>query len=136
MKSSCRMTTLSMTLAAALALVPGAFASDGVRNANELSQMAKNATTPADHARVARGYLTHAKSLDEKAGKLEREVEASKAGPKSAMETKWPAMVTASRDRKEQLAMQARRAAQESQRLAEHHSKLSGQSIDQIAALD
>ena len=136
MRSCCKMTTLSITLAAALALVPGAFASERARNAHDIAEMAKSATTPADHARVARGYLEHARSLDAKADKLERDVEAAKSGPKSAMEAKWPAMVTGSRDRKERLAMQTRRAAQEAQRLAEHHSKLAGRSLEQIAALD
>jgi hypothetical protein len=108
----------TFTLAAALTLVPGALAGERVPEAKEIGQMAKNAATPADHAKVAQSYAAHANNLDAKAARIEREIEASKPAPKSAMETKWPAMVVNARERKERLAMQARRAAEESRRLA------------------
>lgn len=136
MKRRRTMTTLSLALGTLLALTPGALAGERVPDSKEISQMAKNATTAADHERVAQNYLRHANVLDEKADKLERELNNEKVGPKSPMEIKWPAMVVNARERKERLAMQTRRAAKEAHQLAEHHSKLSGRTLEQIASLD
>jgi hypothetical protein len=128
------MTTLSLT--ALLTLAPGAIAGARLPEAKEIGQMAADARTPADHKQVAKSYVAYAKYMEERADKLDREVQAAKSGPKSAMETKWPAMVVNARERKVRLAMQARRAAEESRRLAAHHSKLAGHSLDEIAALE
>lgn len=125
---------LSISAAAVLTLTPQALAERPASN-TELSEMAEKASTPAEHARVARSYLVQSREMTAKADKLLREVEKSKAN-KSSMEAKWPAMVVNARERKEQLAAQLRRGAEESYQLAVHHSNLAGQSIDQIAALD
>jgi hypothetical protein len=127
--------TLSIALAAFLAvLAPGAFAAKPVAEAKEISKMAKEADTPAEHAQVAKQYLLRAKALEAKADEIERDLRDQKNGPHNPMATKWPAMVNGARERQERVAMQTRRAAQESYRLAEHHSKLSGRSLDQISS--
>ena len=94
--------------------------------AADLERLAQEAKTPADHAVVAKRYEERASSLLEKAEKLENELRRERAAP-SAMATKWPAMVNGARERKEQLAMQNRRAAEESTRLARHHRSLAGE---------
>jgi hypothetical protein len=127
---------MTIALAGVLALAPATIAAERGPDSKQVTQMAKNATTPADHEKVARHYLDLSKAQNEKAEKLEQEMKEMKAGPKSPMEVKWPAMVVNARERKERLAMQARRAAQESHRLAEHHSKQAGRSLDQIADVD
>jgi hypothetical protein len=100
----------------------------------QIAQLAKDAQTSSEHAEVAKQYRTHAASLEQKAARYEEQVQ--DAGPTRAMEQKWPAMIVNARERKAQLAVQARRAAQESYRLAEHHDKLSQQSGERTAARD
>jgi hypothetical protein len=135
MKSSLKSLTLSIAIGTLLA-IPGAFADERVPDIKEITQMAKSADTPAEHERVARSYVLHARALEFKAEKLEREVQAQRTGPTRGMEQKWPGLIKTKRQRNEQLAMQTRRAAEESLRLAEYHSKLAGRTLEQIATLD
>jgi hypothetical protein len=95
-------------------------------SAAEVAKLAKEARTPADHAEVAKKYELRAKALEQKADKVEREIQRERATPPSVMETRWPAMVANARERREQLAMQNRRAAEECFRLAAHHRTLAG----------
>ena len=133
-------TTLSLALGALLTVAtPGLFAASEVAGSQEIAAIATKASTPDEHSKVARRYLNLAKSLDATAEKLERELRGSDSGPTRAMEQKWPALMSKSgqsRERKERLAMQNRRAAQESYDLARLHSKLAGTTIEQIAARD
>lgn len=126
---------LSIALGVALSLAaPGAFAGERAVQ-KDLTEMARDASSPADHAKVARQYLDRAEALTAKADKLEQELRASE-GNKTAMHQKWPGLMNAARDKKERTAMQARRAAQESHNLALHHSRLAGRTLEEIAALD
>lgn len=93
----------------------------------KLQEMAKNATTPAAHAEVARGYLEWAKSLDEKAARHELNAERlAKDTAYNPMKHKWPAMAAAPAERERRLAMQARRAANEARQLAMKHEAMAG----------
>jgi hypothetical protein len=96
--------------------------------------MAKEADSPTEHAEVARQYLWRAKALETKADQIEKDLLDSKDGY-NQFNQKWPAMVNSQRERKERTAVQARRAAKESMELAEHHGKLAGKSLDQLAAV-
>ena len=130
MPAKSNQTLFSLALGALLAWSPAAVrgaepAGTKPLDAAGIERMAKDAKSPADHARVATQYELRGKSLEERADKIEGEVRQDKAAP-SAMATKWPAMVVNARERREQSAMQARRAAEECYRLAQHHRTLAG----------
>ncbi len=90
----------------------------------KLAQLAKDAKTASEHAQVAKQYREHAASLEKKAAKLESEARVQDAGPTRAMEQKWPAMIVNARERKAQMAVQARRAAEEAREVADRHDRL------------
>ena len=98
----------------------------------QLDRNARTAQTPAEHEAVAREYVTRARALEQKAELIERELRDTRSGPANPMAYKWPAMA-GGRARQERMAVQTRRAAQESYALAERHSKLAGRSLEQIA---
>ena len=127
--------TLALGMSLGLSVPVAATAAERVPDVKDIAAIAKTASTPAEHARVAKQYLTRAQALETKADKLERELRAS-ASNRSAMDQKWPAMMNGMREKKEQNVMQARRAANESRELAEHHSRLAGRTLEQIAQLD
>jgi hypothetical protein len=135
MQLSIRQTVLALTLGAFAVMTPGALAVERVLEEKDIAKLAKAAESPADHARVAQQYLWRAKSLEGKADKIERELRSEREGWQPPLATKWPAMVENVRERKERVAMQARRAAKESLELAAQHSKLAGKSLDEIATL-
>lgn len=108
---------------AALIVGMPAVAAESALGSKDIEKLAKVAQSPAEHAKVAKHYRLRAESLTEKADRLEREVRQQKASP-SPMAQKWPAMVVNARERKEQVAMQARRAAHESLVLAQRHENL------------
>ena len=128
MKSRWNKTVMAMAFGALLAFAPAATGND------KIAQAAKDAKTSSEHAEVAKQYRDHAMSLEKKAAKLEREARVQDAGPTRALEQKWPAMVVNARERKAQLAVQARRAAQESYVAAERHEKLAGQGAERSAS--
>ena len=125
----------SAVLGTLMALTP-LVAAEKPMEPKQIAQLAKDAKTSSDHAEVAKEYRAHAASLEQKAVQYEQEARVQDAGPSRAMEQKWPAMIVNARERKAQLAVQARRAAQESHRLAEHHQKLSQQSGERTASRD
>jgi hypothetical protein len=87
--------------------------------------MAKNATTPAAHSEVARGYRDWANTLEAKAVKHESNAERLAGDTRyNPMRHKWPAMAAAPAERERRLAMQARRAANEARALALKHEGL------------
>lgn len=135
MPRSIKQTILIMAVGAFAWLTPNATAVERVLEEKEIAKLAKSAETPAEHAQVAQQYLWRAKALEAKADKIERELRNERQGWQPPLATKWPAMVENSRERKERVAMQARRAAKESMELAAHHSKLAGKSLDEIATL-
>jgi hypothetical protein len=100
------------------------------REAADLEKLAKRAKTPSDHSEVAKQYERRAVALEAKADRLEREIRAEKAMPPSVMETRWPAMVVNARERRGQLAMQTRRAAEECFRLAAQHRTMAGDAAE------
>jgi hypothetical protein len=130
MKNKYNKIICSLLFGALLAWGPAVLrAAEPTRNtpleASEIDKLAKEAKTVAEHARVAFHYDLRGKQLEEKADKIEREIRQQQASP-SAMATKWPAMVVNARERRAQTAMQARRAAEECYRLAQHHRTLAG----------
>jgi hypothetical protein len=118
-----------------LAVAPAAHAAENAPAPKQLEQMAKDARTASEHSDVAAKYRDRAMSLESKAQKLEREARVQDAGPTRAMEQKWPAMIVNARERKAQLAVQARRAAQESYAIAERHEKLARQGGERTASV-
>ncbi len=98
----------------------------GAQTANEknLQQMAQAATTSAQHGEVAQQYTLRAEQFEAKAKKHEAAA-AELAARKNnyAMTHKWPAMIQGPIDREKRLAMEARRAAEESQALAAKHGQ-------------
>src|SRR5262245_9313294 len=91
--------------------------------AEQLQEMARAADSAGEHAEVAKQYRLRAESLDAEATKHEDEAKklARSAG---AMIYKWPAMASGHQRAKEK-AVQTRRAAAESRKLADHHVRLS-----------
>lgn len=106
---------------------PAARADEAVLEAKAIAKMASEAQSGAEHEKVAKHYRLRAESLEAKANKLETEVRKQKAAPPNSMEAKWPAMIVNARERKERVAMQLRRAAQECYTLAERHSDLAAE---------
>ena len=120
------------TMAALLAIgAPAAFAEKARVDDKQLQKMARTAQTAAEHESVAREYVTRARALEQRAETLERELRDQRSGPANPMAYKWPAMVPG-RDKKERMAVQTRRAAQENYALAERHGKLAGRSLDDL----
>ena len=134
--NSRKQTILTVALGMMLGLmVPAGTAAERVLEAKDIDAIAKTADNPADHAQVAKQYLTRAQDFEDKADKLDRDLRAS-ANNRSAMDQKWPGLMNGMREKKEQNVMQARRAADESRQLAQHHSRLAGRTLEQIAQLD
>lgn len=90
----------------------------------EIAKMAENARTATDHASVAKAYRLRAESFTEMAEKYETEVAKKQNGPQIGMAAKWPAMSRNSVQREKQKAIDARRAARESEQLAAYHTQL------------
>ena len=131
-----KQTILTLALGMTLGLmVPAGTAAERVLEAKDIAAIAQTANNPADHARVAKQYLSRAEALEARADKMEGELRASRTN-RSAMDQKWPALMNGMREKKEQNVMQARRAANESRELAQHHSRLAGRTLEQIAQLD
>ena len=119
-----------------LALTPAASAAEKTLEPKKIAQLANDAKTSSEHSEVAKQYRQHAVSLEKRAVQFEQEARVQDAGPTRAMEQKWPAMIVNARERKAQMAVQARRAAQEAVTLAEHHDKLAQQGGERVASRD
>lgn len=106
---------------AGLAIMPADMhGSEPVKSSAALETLAKQASTPKEHAQVARQYRLRAEALEAKA--VQHEENARKMRTSSnPMAHKWPAMVQNNWQRESQLAVQARRAAQESHAIAAKH---------------
>lgn len=84
---------------------------------------ARNATTAAEHAAVAKQYRLHSEALDAQAAAHEKNVkDLTRAA--GAMMHKWPAMAPAKLQKERTKAVETRRAARESASLAERHARL------------
>ena len=104
---------------------PAAYSAEPVLAAKQIEQLAKKANTSDEHAAVAKQYRARAEMLEDEADKLEREVRQRKSAT-NPVAVKWPAMANGGVAKKERLAMQARRAAQECNQLAAYHQRLAG----------
>ncbi len=98
-------------------------------DSSALERMAESAQCAAEHAEVARGYRMRAEQLEAKAVKHEEKAKELEARPKGPMHHKWPAMAQKPWSKERDLAMQARRAAKESQLLADKHLRLGMENI-------
>ena len=136
MRSRYNKMAAALVFGALLALTPAAPAAEKNLEPKKIAQLAKDAKTSTEHAEVAKQYRDHAVSLEKRAVKLENEARVQDAGPTRAMEQKWPAMIVNARERKAQMAVQARRAAQESLALAERHEKIAQQGGERVASRD
>lgn len=133
---------LALVLFGLMLLVPGsaltAFAQETQKEANTqrafadttaLELMAESARCAAEHGEVARGYRLRSEQLEAKAVKHEKKAAELEARPKGPMHAKWPAMAQKPWAKERDLAMQARRAANESKLLAEKHLRLGMENI-------
>ncbi len=124
------MTTFRMGLTGfvvAVALVAAA-PSQAQDQPGQLAALAKEARTPADHAKVAKSYRLQADEFDARAAEYEARV-ARLAKHQPGISYKWPAMAPPDITRAKQQAMAARRAARESRALAEQHVHLSVEAL-------
>lgn len=136
MNSRYRGYMLSAVLGGLMIPVPELRAAQPALDAKAVDRLAVDARSSTEHLSVAKHYRERAKSLEDKASKLERAVREEKTRPQSAMETKWPAMIVNARERKVQIAMQSRRAAQEALALAQRHEKLAAQADASVASAE
>ena len=121
MKNNIGKWTLSAVAAIGLILMPADLSgSEPIKEAAALEAMAKEADTPKEHAQVAKQYRLRAEALEAKAAKHEDNARKMRNST-NAMSHKWPAMVNNSWQRESQLAVQARRAAQECHAIAARH---------------
>lgn len=90
----------------------------------KLERMSKDASTPEQHANVARQYRLHAESLEAKATRHETEVKKLQARPRSALEYKWPAFARKPWQAEQRLAEEARSEARDAQQVAARHVQL------------
>lgn len=91
----------------------------------QLSQMAQQARTAAEHNRVAALYEKRAEAMEAKA--KEHEAEATRLENRQGynpMAHKWPALAKGPVEHQRSKAMQARRAAREALELAARHREL------------
>ncbi|MCC6390583.1 MAG: hypothetical protein IT167_08270 [Bryobacterales bacterium] len=114
--------------ALALALMGSSMAAGSQLEAAKLEDLATEARTPAQHAAVSRQFRLRAEALDSKAAGHEANVKklTKSAG---AMVQKWPGMATKPLETEREKAMEARRAARESRKLAEKHLRLSVEAL-------
>jgi hypothetical protein len=98
-------------------------AAEPVMDSKALEAMSKKASSPEAHAKVARQFRLRAEELDAKAEKHEQNAKKLR-NAQNPMSAKWPAMARNSSDRETQLAVQARRAAQECYAQASRHINL------------
>ena len=126
MKTLTAKTSLAALAAAALlVLLPATAVAKGPAvEPEKLEKLAAKASTPAEHATVAKQYRLRAEALDATAEKHEAEARKLSNGPANPMAAKWPAMAGRSAQTERQLAVQARRAAQECYARADHHLRL------------
>jgi hypothetical protein len=121
------MKNLSILLLAALTLAGTAlFAAEKANfpTEKEIAKMAENARSASDHAEVAKAYRLRAEAFTEMAEKYEAEVAKKQNGPQIGMAAKWPSMSRNSAQREKQKAIEARRAARQSEQLAALHTQL------------
>ena len=124
--------TRTVAVLATLSLAPIAAAQTSsqaaIAESQQLQALAREATTSPEHAAVARQYRLQAESFAARASEHEANVKrlARTAGP---MQHKWPAMAPRDVQREKDRAMAARKASEESRRLADHHVRMSVEAL-------
>lgn len=126
------MTNTFMRAAAAMAVVAGlavtvSAESVGAQTPDSMTQLAalaREARTPNEHARVAKGYRLQAESFEAKAAEHEARVERLMKN-QLPIAHKWPAMGAGDIEKAKRQALDARRAARQSREFADHHLRLS-----------
>lgn len=113
--------SLSVLVLSGLAVIPAYAGSDLLPRPEILERMSEQASSPQEHAKVAKQYRLQALALEAKARKHEESARKLRNTPAHPMAAKWPSMVQNNWERESQLAMQARRAAQESYTQAAKH---------------
>ena len=136
MNSRYRSYILTAILGASIMSTPRIRAAEPGISASAIDRLVVDARTSAEHDTVAKHYRERAKSLEAKADRIERDIREEMARPKSPMEIKWPAMIVNGRERRAQIAVQSRRAAQEALTLAQRHEKLASQAGDSVASAE
>jgi hypothetical protein len=101
----------------------GAAPVDHVLQPDAIEQLSKKASTPEEHAKAAKQLRLRAEALDAKAAEHEENARNLRKTT-NPMSVKWPAMVQNGWKRESQLAIQARRAAQECYARAAKHVNL------------
>ena len=115
-----------LTAAAALLMAVPARAekpADKTATDERLQAMANGASTPAEHAAVARYYRLRAEAFEQRASEHEASVRKMSAAT-APMIHKHPGMAPRKLQEEKDRAVQARRAAQEAYRLADKHVTL------------
>lgn len=98
-------------------------------DSTRLEAMAEAAECAAEHGEVAKHYRLRSEQLEAKAVRHEEKAAALEARPKGPMHHKWPAMAQKPWTKERDLAVQARRAANEAQMLANKHVQLGMENI-------
>ncbi len=125
MKHTLSKLTVAILMAGAMLMSPDpARASGAPVDAEALERRSKEADSPKEHAQLAKEYRLRAEELEAKADKHQSKANEMRKGPLNPMATKWPAMANNAWQREEQLAMQARRAAEECRQQASRHINL------------
>jgi len=122
------MTIAALGAAAAILMTTAgagrAMAAEPVTETAKLHRMAREATTAAEHVKVAKLFRLQAEQMEAKAAVHEKKAREYAAAPKSPLAHKWPAMAPQKDRQERELAMQARRAASESLEMAARHTQL------------
>ncbi|MGE0592385.1 MAG: hypothetical protein AB7G23_18930 [Vicinamibacterales bacterium] len=103
---------------------PQAQAQAGPTASDTLARRSAEATTPAEHASVARDYRLRAEAFEEQAQEHEADAVRLAERRRFPVELKMPAVLRRDGERERRLAMQARRAAREAYERADHHIRL------------
>jgi len=115
-------------VATGLVLAAGSASAQRVNERQDLQTMARAASTTAEHASVARQYRLEGEAFAAKASEHEANVNRMTKSAGSIMH-KWPSMAPGALRAEKDLAMAARRSSEESFRLADHHLRLSVESL-------
>lgn len=102
----------------------------------DLQAMAKSATTATQHSEVARLYKLRADEWFAKAAQHEREAARLEAQPAPPIAYKWPAMRPRPWEKERQMAMQARRAAEEASQISARHFRLAAEADQKPVNVD
>lgn len=116
--------TMSLLMTGAMLMSANYAQAFGSPAAEVLERRSMEADSPKEHAQLAKEYRLRAEEFDAKADKHLAKANELRKGPANPMAAKWPAMANSGWKREEQLAMQARRAAEESRQQAARHIDL------------